>query len=199
MGTYTTNLNLYNTDMDNDGNDLFDFDRDINANNNILDGAIGKPSTLTTTAKTSLVAAINEVVSNCGALTNLNTTAKNNLVAAINEIFSSLADFASKDLDNLSTTGQGIIDAKIEAEALTAQNGYIKFKLNGISNILLWGKSSGSSCTFPISFTQPYIALITISTSGNTATYRAVTGLLNTGITLTSGTSFDWYYIAIGI
>ncbi len=61
MGNYTTNLSLYNTDMTTDGNDYFDFDRDLNGNNNIIDAAIGKLSTLTTTEKTSLVGAINEL------------------------------------------------------------------------------------------------------------------------------------------
>ena len=32
MGIYTPKLNLFMTDMTGDGNDLFDFDRDLNQN-----------------------------------------------------------------------------------------------------------------------------------------------------------------------
>ena len=55
---------------------------------------IGKLSDLTTTAKTSIVGAINEVDGNAdsanshiGTLSNLLTTAKDNIVAAVNEVF----------------------------------------------------------------------------------------------------------------
>lgn len=46
----------------------------------------GSLASLTTTAKGSLVAAINEVKANQGTLTSLTTTAKGTLVAAINEV-----------------------------------------------------------------------------------------------------------------
>lgn len=46
----------------------------------------GSLSSLTTTAKGTLVAAINEVKGNQGTLTSLTTTAKGSLVAAINEV-----------------------------------------------------------------------------------------------------------------
>lgn len=49
------------------------------------DVKIGSLAALTTTAKTSIQAAINEVVANIGALSGLATTAKNSIVAAINE------------------------------------------------------------------------------------------------------------------
>jgi len=45
MGTYTPNLNLYNTNMLTDGNDLFSFDRDISENNTKIDTAFGKIQT----------------------------------------------------------------------------------------------------------------------------------------------------------
>lgn len=41
MGTYTQNLNLYNTNMEADGNDTFDFQRDINDNNDKIDAFAG--------------------------------------------------------------------------------------------------------------------------------------------------------------
>jgi hypothetical protein len=44
MGNYTTNLSLYNTDMNTDGNDTFDFQRDLNDNNDKIDAFAGKVS-----------------------------------------------------------------------------------------------------------------------------------------------------------
>lgn len=42
MPKYTENLDLYLTDMENDGNDFYDFDRDLNENFEKIDEAIGK-------------------------------------------------------------------------------------------------------------------------------------------------------------
>lgn len=50
------------------------------------DVKIGSLASLTTTVKTSIQAAINEIVANIGALSGLSTTAKNTVVAAINEV-----------------------------------------------------------------------------------------------------------------
>jgi len=136
MGNYTTNLSLYNTDMNTDGNDTFDFQRDLNDNNDKIDSAIGKLSTLTTTDKSSLVNAIIEIVSSLGGK-------------------------ASKDLDNLSATGQAILDGKVEVEALLQQNGYAKFSWkenNVISNLIIqWGSSGDNwdnTPLFSITFNQ---------------------------------------------
>lgn len=53
---------------------------------NELDANDGDLASLSTTAKGNLVAAINEVVSNLGTLPSLATTAKTNLVSALNEL-----------------------------------------------------------------------------------------------------------------
>ena len=87
--------------MNTDGNDTFDFQRDLNDNNNKIDSAVGK-------------------------LSNLTTTQKGNLVGAINEIDSDLDEKASKDLDNLSATGQAIIDGKVNSADLYDENQHIK-------------------------------------------------------------------------
>lgn len=58
----------------------------IELSNTNIDDKIGNLSSLNTTAKNTLVAAINEVLANEGALSSLTTTAKNTLVAAINEL-----------------------------------------------------------------------------------------------------------------
>ncbi len=142
-GTRTENLGLFNTNMLTDGDDFLDFDRDLNQNNNILDAAIGKLSTLTTEEKTNLVAAINELV----------------------------AGKSSIDLDNLSAIGQAIMDKKVEVEALLQQNGYAKFtwkENNEISNLTIcWGlnqtyEDRNITFTYPIAFTtKPNIQLTT--------------------------------------
>ena len=134
MGTYTTNLNLYNTDMNTDGNDTFDFQRDLNDNNDKIDSAIGKLSNLTTEQQANLVSAINEIVTNLDGKT-------------------------SKSLNDLNAVGQAILDKKVEVEALLAQNGYAKFswKENNEISILLfqWGiNNTGNEITFPLAFTS---------------------------------------------
>ena len=53
---------------------------------NEVDGDVGTLTSLTTTVKTSLVNAINELVTSIGTLTNLTTTVKTSLVAAVNEL-----------------------------------------------------------------------------------------------------------------
>lgn len=58
----------------------------LNTQQSALESKIGTLSSLTTTAKASLVAAINELVANRGALNGLSTTAKSTIVAAINEL-----------------------------------------------------------------------------------------------------------------
>ena len=58
-----------------------------------MDGDVGDKSTLTTTAKTSLVAAVNEVDGDIGDKTSLDTTAKTSLVAAVNEVNSKLGRY----------------------------------------------------------------------------------------------------------
>ena len=142
MGNYTTNLGLYNTDMNADGNDTFDFQRDLNDNNDKIDSAIGKLSTLTTTDKSSLVNAIIEIVTNLGGKT-------------------------SKSLDDLNAVGQAIIDKKVEVEALLQQNGYAKFSWkenNVISNLIVqWGYNyvnNGDKITFSLTFNHCFSLLI---------------------------------------
>ena len=101
----------------------------------ITDAGLGDLSTLTTTAKSSLVAAINEVDSNTdtntaiiGSLTNLNTASKSNLVSAINEIEvtvgNNINDLGS--LSSLTTTDKSSIVAAINenrGEIITIQDG----------------------------------------------------------------------------
>jgi len=155
MGTYTTNLNMYKTNMLTDGNDTFDFKRDINDNLDIIDTAVGKLSTLTTTDKSSLVNAIIELVTSLGGK-------------------------ASKDLDNLSATGQAILDGKVEVEALLAQNGYAKFSWkenNVISNLIIqWGVgTSGTTYSLPITLMTVFASLAIINNYSSDISAHTIT------------------------
>ena len=188
MGNYTTNLSLYNTDMNTDGNDTFDFQRDLNDNNDKIDSAIGKLSTLTTTDKSSLVNAIIEIVTNLGGKT-------------------------SKSLDDLNAVGQAILDKKVEVEALLAQNGYAKFSWkenNEISNcIIAWGlvdameSFSGKYITLPITFSQTNLPVVISdhSISGMVGNVHTASGLSSLSqIYIARSTSYmSWTnYIVMG-
>ena len=74
------------------------YDADGNTLDEILqtyDNKVGDTSSLTTTANTDLVSAINEVDGNVGDLSGLSTTAKNNLVAAVNELNQNLSNISA--------------------------------------------------------------------------------------------------------
>ncbi len=184
-GITTPNLGLFNTNMQTDGDDFFNFDRDLNNNNNIIDTAIGKLSTLTTEQKTSLVAAINELV----------------------------AGKASINLNNLSSTGQAILDKKVEIEALLQSNGYAKFtwkENNQISNLLFqWGgcytqtSNSYADISFPVSFPNSCYNVFAIR-NVNSNYYNAYSvcfqenSKTKNGIRLHSSLITNYWYIAIG-
>ena len=70
----------------------------VNAINEVVN-SIGDLDDLDTSIKTSIVNAINDVVGSMGDLDDLNTTDKTSLVNAINEVINSIGD-----LDNLNTT-----------------------------------------------------------------------------------------------
>jgi hypothetical protein len=57
-----------------------------------LDSDVGTRTSLTTTDKTSLVAAINEIDSDLGTISSLSTTDKASLVAAVNELQGRIID-----------------------------------------------------------------------------------------------------------
>ena len=91
----------------------------VNAPLGTIDAAIGNLATLTTTAKTSAVAALNEIDANAdaaaaavGTLASLTTTAKSSAVAAINELDGEIGSLAS-----LSTTEKGSLVGAINEVA----------------------------------------------------------------------------------
>ena len=82
-----------------------------------LAAQVGTLGDLTTTAKNSIVAAINEVDGEIGTLASLTTTAKNNVVAAINEVDAKVAEKVDPiaDVENLS------IDDATDLQAVATQ------------------------------------------------------------------------------
>lgn len=88
----------------------------------------GDTTSLNTTAKDSLVAALNELHANAGALASLSTTTKTSLVAALNEVVGSIGVLSSLDTTNKSTTVaainelKGLIDGLVSSGAGTYTN-----------------------------------------------------------------------------
>ena len=81
--------------------------------------AIGSLASLTTTNKTSLVLATNELVTKIGNLTTLTTTEKSNLVGAINEIAASISGFATIN-DTAASGTTTYSSTKIDSQIATA-------------------------------------------------------------------------------
>lgn len=120
----------------------------------VNESSIGDLTTLTTTAKSNLVSAVNEVdsdlgtlsttvgnhttaiadnTSDIGTLTNLTTTAKNNLVSAINEVDSNCDTNTSAigNLTNLETTTKTNLVSAINE----VNNNFTNFNLTNIQTI----------------------------------------------------------------
>lgn len=91
--------------------------------NAIID-AVGDNDSLSTTAKSSLVAAINEVLSNVGDITTLSTTDKASVVAAVNEVLGQLGDISSLDgsFSSITNTVAALNNLVIRIGDLTALN-----------------------------------------------------------------------------
>ncbi len=72
MSSTTENLDLFEYDPQTDGAQTFNIQTALNNNFNKIDTAVGKPSTLSTTEKGSLVGAVNEVNTKVGSINNWN-------------------------------------------------------------------------------------------------------------------------------
>ena len=108
-------------------------------------------------------------------------------VDAISEFLNEKTD---RNLLNLNTVGQAIIDGKVEVEALLEQNGYAKFTWKEGNNtrklLMQWGlNSTGTNTTvnLPTSFSNTNYTLVN--------NYDSVpTGLAPARVTRQSNTSF---------
>ncbi|MBR0151062.1 MAG: hypothetical protein IJP89_06850, partial [Synergistaceae bacterium] len=111
----------------------------LDTQQNGLEGKIGTLSSLSTSAKGNLVAAINELVTNRGALSGLSTSAKNTLVAAINEVLTK-ANTATTNvgtLSSLKTSAKGTLVAAINevVDTNTSQSSTISTHTSDISGL----------------------------------------------------------------
>lgn len=113
---------------------------------------VGDLSDLNTTAKSSAVAAINEVLGDIGTLSNLETTTKSSIVAAINEIVESYIPIVIT-ANNVSSLPVTVNNSAIKADMeiiqyyLSSESAYIKTSGISISNgsITLSGTISGTT------------------------------------------------------
>ena len=152
----------------------------------LYDVEIGTLSNLTTTDKSSLVSAINEVKSaadtasnKVGTLTNLTTTSKTDTVSAINEV-KSAADSASTKvgtLSNLTTTAKtdavsAINEVKGLADSAGSAASTASTKVGTLSNLTTTAKTDAVSAINEVdeklSKTED---LISIVENGNTCTH----------------------------
>lgn len=78
---------------------------------------LGDVAQLTTAIKTSVVNALNEVVTNIGALSGLSTTAKTDIVAAINELVTSLSTLNTNKVDKTTTVNGKALNSNITLSA----------------------------------------------------------------------------------
>ena len=104
-------------------------------------GLVGTLASLLTTAKTNIVAAVNEVIGYIGTLASLTTTAKSSLVAAVNELVTSIGSLAS-----LTTTAKTSTVAAINE--LDSQLSAIEKSLENNANVhyVVWDKVN-ATCT----------------------------------------------------
>lgn len=102
-----------------------------------LRNAIGVLANLTTTTKTDVVSAINEVLGKVntntnaiGTLTSLSTTAKSNLVAAINEVAASLGTIDLTSLIN-DAAAAGVVDKTYSVDKILTLINNVKQEVLG--------------------------------------------------------------------
>lgn len=109
-GQPTENLNLYITNMETDGDDYFNFDRDLNENWQKIDTTTGKLSELVTEDKSSLVNAINEAYNNIPDLPDTpSTTIKtyNNVVYGVAKTVAFGGDYSAFSAVDISAYADG--------------------------------------------------------------------------------------------
>lgn len=176
--------------------------KEVDTNNNTNTTSIGSLSSLKTTAKNNLVAAINENTNAIGKLADLNTTVKTNLVAAINENKTSIGNIISVTTNDNGTAikfanGIMICLGKISKQ-MGASNTWDK-----LDNV--YGKEITGPWNFPVAF-KSIFALVGGVDGSDTAVWEAgvsKTLIAITGIKVRYNTAPNYYglkfeYIAIG-
>lgn len=103
--------------------------------------------------------------------------------------------FLSKDLSNLSSKGQAILDRKVEVEALLEQNGYAKFtwkENNKLANLLFnWygALTQNKTITFATAFSNDQYVKIGVGFAIEKAGEQFFSSVTNTSITTSSHTN----------
>ena len=149
--------------------------------------SIGTLSSLTTTAKTDLVSAINEVdglTDGIGTLANLTTTAKTNLVAAVNELDGDIGD-----LSTLTTTAKSSVVASLNE---------VDGDIGNLSNLTTTAKGSAVAAINEVDSFTDYMTLTdyrTVTRTGTSGT--SVSGDLN--VALNSDGTFGKIYGVIEV
>lgn len=124
-------------------------------------------------------------------------------VDAISEFLNEKTD---RNLLNLNTVGQAIIDGKVEVEALLEQNGYAKFTWKEDNKVAIlivqWGqisKSKNVTFTLPTSFSKTYQAVSACSASLANEAWELYTEKISVSqLKLASYDASAKYWIAIG-
>ena len=122
------------------------YDADGNTLDEILqtyDNKVGDTSSLTTTANTDLVSAINEVDGNVGDLSGLSTTAKNNLVAAVNEL-NQKSVFEQKTVHNISLDAGGTTVLRVSISDISRKVPVAIFDVSTACNLVINNAWPGS-------------------------------------------------------
>lgn len=99
----------------------------------------GSLSNLSTSTKTNLIAAINEIVSHQSSLSSLSTSTKTSLVAAINELFSHDGTLSSLSTSTKTSLVAAINEIFAYTKVLKESSG------SGLHNSLFRGKNIGTS------------------------------------------------------
>jgi hypothetical protein len=104
---------------------------------------MGDKVNLTTTIKTSIVNAINEIVGKIGSLPSLLTTVKTNIVNSINELFNKISDLQNEFFNNMKYVsiekyGNNLKTALENETFVSIPKG--TFESEPLTRLLLWGK-----------------------------------------------------------
>lgn len=108
----------------------------------LRDAITGTLSNLTTTSKTTLVSAINELVTNIGTLSSLTTTVKTSLVGAVNEVDGDIGNLTSLTTTNKTNIVAACNEIVTNCGALTSLTTTVKTSLVAAVNELNSNKSA---------------------------------------------------------
>ncbi|PRR85946.1 hypothetical protein [Clostridium luticellarii] len=113
---------------------------------------------------------LKKINDNAGALSSLNTTAKNTLVAAINEVFQSGADVKSGTISAVNNKGASLDDDATWDDIVAAINAIARGQGNAVESQVLSGIKFSNSDGQLRTGTMPNKGAITITPSGSAQT-----------------------------